>query len=94
MQKLSVKIYRTDKKKNQSTLKKHKTYYKNNAEEKSAIAKHAINTGHCFSNCNLLKEVHKHNQLDAYEILFYKIHENLLVKNEPGPVQNSPLIYI
>ena len=92
MRKLSVKYIGQTKRKIKVRWK-NKAYYKNNAEEKSAIAKHDINTGCCFSNCNLLKEVHKHNQLDAYEILFIKRYENLLVvNNEPGPVQNSPLI--
>ena len=75
-------------------FKEHLAHYKNKQSEKSAIAKHALSTGHCFSKISLLKEVSREKQLDAYESIYIHKNEQYLVNNEPGPIQNSPLFFL
>ena len=80
------------KRKLNTRLKEHVNHFKNKNPEKSAMAKHAIDTGHTFSSINLIQEVRNPNYLDAHESLIMKKHEKYLVNNEPGPLQNSNLL--
>lgn len=75
-------------------LKEHKANFKNNHEEKSAIAKHCIQEQHTFTNVKLLQEVRKSSYLDAYETLHIKRQKEHLVNNEPGIFQSSPFLYL
>jgi len=74
-------------------LKEHQAHFKNNQEEKSAMAKHCLQENHTFSSVNLLQEVRNPLFLDAWESLYIKKHQDILVNNEPGIFQNSPLLY-
>ncbi|KAG8334141.1 hypothetical protein J6590_108662 [Homalodisca vitripennis] len=82
------------KRKLKQRAKEHRACLKYQQEERSAMAKHALQTGHSFSNAKLLKEVQNKKFLDAYETIFIKKNQNNLVNNEPGPFQNSPLLYL
>jgi len=73
-------------------LKEHKYHFKKNNADKSAIAQHAIQSKHSFSGIKLLKEVQKPEFLEAYETLFIKKNEDVLLNNEPGKFQNSPFL--
>ncbi|KAG8268174.1 hypothetical protein J6590_108253 [Homalodisca vitripennis] len=80
------------KRKIKKRVKEHKACLKYQQEERSAMAKHALHTGHCFSQVKLLKEINDNKFLDAYETIFMQKNQNYLVNNEPGPLQNSPLL--
>ncbi|KAG8301980.1 hypothetical protein J6590_108521 [Homalodisca vitripennis] len=75
-------------------FKEHERYYKYGQTDKSAIAKHAFETNHTFKNFTLLKEVHKQEELDAYETLYITKHKDTILNNDFGPIQNSPFLKI
>ena len=58
-------------------MKELNAHFKNKQQEKSAIAKHAIEMGHQFTKCSLLKQVTKASQLDAYETIYIKKNQHL-----------------
>ena len=57
------------------------------------MAKHCLQENHTFSSVNLLQEVRNPLFLDAWESLYIKKYQDILVNNEPGIFQNSPLLY-
>lgn len=73
-------------------FKEHQAHFKHKNLERSAMAKHAIEEDHYFTNVKLVKEVRKPEQLDAYETLFIKKYQNFVLNNDTGPIQNSPLL--
>lgn len=79
------------KRKIEKRFKEHYAHFKYKRPEKSAIAKHCINTGHSFSNTKLIKHINEEKMLNPWESL-YIIKNNSIVLNEEMPIQNSPLL--
>lgn len=74
-------------------FKEHTSHITHNRPEKSAIAKHCLETDHTISinNTKLLKNITKSNELNAWESLFINKMDNL-VNNDNGPIQNVTLL--
>jgi len=71
----------------------HFSHIKFDREEKSAVAKHCLNSGHSIplQNTKLIKSVSSTKELNAGEPYFINKSEKLL-NNDPGPIQNSCLL--
>lgn len=72
----------------------HFSHIKFDREEKSAVAKHCLTTGHTVSkqNSKLIKPISSPKLLNAWETFFINKSEAPLMNNENGPIQNSPLL--
>lgn len=74
-------------------FKEHKRHTKKNATEKSSVARHMTENGHCFdiSSLKLVKRVDEFYKLNAFESFYINRIKNkhTLMNENNGPIKNS-----
>lgn len=71
--------------------KEHRYHTNCNDAEKSSVAKHMIENGHCFdqSGLKLIKRVDDFYKLNAFESFYINKNKNILMNENDGPIRNS-----